>query len=59
MRKEEFLHEYNTSDYENTKLGEAQAFEIMYSRINERKKLRVKPILFSLVYMVFFTNIKK
>ena len=33
MRKEEFLHEYNTSDYENTKLGEAQAFEIMYSRV--------------------------
>ena len=46
MRKEEFLHDYNTSDYENTKLGEAQAFEIMYSRINERKNYALNQFCF-------------
>lgn len=45
MRSEEFLYEYNTSDYENTKLGEAQALEIAYSRIKDRKRVRVRSIL--------------
>lgn len=45
MRNEEFLYEYNTSDYENTKLGEAQALEIAYSRIKDRKRVRVRSIL--------------
>lgn len=50
MRNEEFLYEYNTSDYENTKLGEAQALEIAYSRIKDRKRVRVR---LSLAWVLF------
>lgn len=38
MKSQEFLFNYNTSDYENTRFAEAQAFEILYARCKERHR---------------------